>query len=62
MAEAFINIMTFHENSGIFLYSPGSLTRLRGIHIQKPAFVHVINWIETSKYPSHSKISHEDET
>jgi hypothetical protein len=35
-----MNIMIINEKSGIFLYSPGSLTKLRRILIQKPTFMH----------------------
>jgi len=38
--------MIINEKSGIFLYSPGSLTKLRGILIQKPAFMDISDWIE----------------
>jgi hypothetical protein len=41
-----MNIIIINEKSGIFLYSPESLTKLRRILIQKPMFMDVGNRIE----------------
>jgi len=58
---AIINIMIMNEKSGIFLYSPGSLTKLREDSITG-ASVRAGWQLDRTQHPSRLKISNEDDT